>query len=112
MKVFKIDVCDIDKTAGESFTGSISVNMPNYKERLSIVGDMKLGDEKTDSAIKILDIVEKHVTGIDLKTVGGVAITTFEELGYIAEGVDLINHLGSVFIKGIPLSGKPEPRSV
>jgi len=89
------------------FKGSIEVEMMMYRERLDLAKSFGVLDEK--EALQKTDImiglVEKRVKKVDLKF-GETQISDLGELGYYEEGAAVINDIGCLLMRGIPL-GNP-----
>lgn len=90
------------------FSGTVKVEIPTYKERLAIIKEMgvdKAEDAGIDSALGLINLVEKRVVSVNLK-IGKESITSLDELSYYKEGSDIINDLGKVMISGISLGNR------
>lgn len=95
------------------FSGVIRLAVPKYKARLELVKDLgiKYTDDgkadlgqSMDSAIKLFDMVEKHVKKVAIvhkKT--KIEIKSLEDLEYHPEGQVIINELSGLLINGVPL---------
>lgn len=94
------------------FEGSIVLKVPQYKERLKLLkecnfklskdGEVANNNEQFDSIEKLTDITEKHIEKVNL-THNGQEIKSVEDLGYYAEGVELINEVGGLILNGFSL---------
>jgi len=100
MKVFKWHPAE-----DSGFTGKVEVEIPNYKERISIMQEMGIKDEASvglETGSKVIELVEKQVKSVDL-SYGDEVFKDLDSLGYSREGMDVINQLGNVIMGGIPL---------
>lgn len=86
------------------FEGVIKIEIPTYRERLSLLGEMetKTKDNELARGMLALDLVEKRTKSVlitckKLK----LEITSLEDLGYYKEGAELINELGRIMVSGI-----------
>lgn len=111
MKQFKYAPQLKDDAGNLIFTGTVTIDMPKYKDRLALVkevnfkvenGEISTGADQIDSMIKLAEIVEKHVKEIDLK-VKDYELKSFEDLQYNKSGSDLINELGNVLLSGMTM---------
>ena len=96
----------------KDFEGSIVLKVPQYKERLKLLkecnfklganGDIINNDSQFDSIEKLAEITEKHIEKVNL-TCNGNEIKSVEDLGYYAEGVELLNEVGGLILNGFSL---------
>ena len=112
MKVFEWTpdsvVDDDGNKVDTGFTGKATIDIPNYKERITLLQEMGLTEDKVgiESTSKMIDLVERSVKTIDFLHESGEKITTVSDLGYSREGAEVINHMGRAIIGGVRL-GKP-----
>lgn len=102
-----------DLSADCPFEGKITLKVPSYKERLEMIkqlnfkvggsGEMEPQTSKMDSAIDMVDLLEKHIACVDLKASDGSEVKSVDELGYWVEGAKLINDLANILLGGIKL---------
>lgn len=96
----------------KNFTGVIVLKVPQYKERIKLLkecnfklgaeGEVTNNNEQFDSIEKLAEITEKHIERVDLK-MNDQEIKSIEDLGYYAEGVELINEVGGLVLNGFTL---------
>ena len=110
MKVFKWKPTSIAGDDGETdlgFTGTVDVEIPNYKERVGLLQEMNLGDDVAGAGLaaggKMIELVEKQVKAVNLKHEVGGVFTSIEDLSYNQEGSAVINELGKAILGGISL---------
>jgi len=108
MKAYEYKPGTIKSLEGEEvqspFKGSVEIQVPTYKERLEILKGLDIKKDEIDisQGHKMIALVEKHVSKVDLKA-GKESYKSVEDLGYCREGTELINHIGSIVVSGIPL---------
>lgn len=101
------------KEHAPKFEGEIKLDLPSYKERIQMVKALnfktennkaEVGDNNIDEALKVLDLVEKHVKAVDLvRSADGLEFKSLEDLGYDSDGSELINEIGRVILGGTRL---------
>jgi hypothetical protein len=104
-KTIKVEPKDIDGVS--NMQGHVELKIPPYVERLKMIQDNKLADEKVDPIEKsrvVVDVVTSHVGAVDIKLSNGEHVTDITELGYYREGVTFINGLSHVLMNGAALS--------
>jgi hypothetical protein len=111
-KTFVIDVQTLDIDGGCPFTGTVSMRVKPYVERLALLKELDIKDtDQIGSSFKMVEQIYKDVEAVDLTYAStGEKLISFDDLGYYAEGVAVINALGVVLIQGPKLSGKREPQ--
>ena len=88
---------------GLGLQGTVTIEVPNYRERLDLVrGIGDLDGEGVEVAGKMYGLVERHVKSMSVHGPDG-SMTTVDDLGYYAEGVELINAIGGVILRGVEL---------
>lgn len=111
--VEKKDGKGVEKEVDNPFSGHVVIDVPTYKERISLVKAMEFkANEKgelveNDSFSKaefLVGLAEKHLKKIDVKNKEGVKFTSFEDLNYEKDGADLINRIGAMVLEGVKLS--------
>lgn len=108
MKVFKYKVGTIqdcnDKEVKLPMSGEIELEVPTYKERLTLIKTLGFTeselDKSFDKCMGLVDIVEKRIKSVNIKLDTGEEIKTLEDLGYYREGAEIINDLGRLIISG------------
>ena len=101
------------------FEGMITIKVPQYKERIKLLkecnfklgkeGDLESGEGQFDSIEKMIEVTEKHIEKVALVH-GGEEINSVEDLGYYAEGTELLNEVGGLILNGFTL-GKSSEKS-
>ena len=111
MKIFEIDITTLKNDEGQPLTdsmeGTVQMEIPTYKERLSLIKAHGIMNEKIDEierADKMLDLVEKHIKAVSIRLKSGEEINSITDLGYFQEGTNLTNRLGRLLIGGVSLS--------
>ena len=91
----------------DRFKGKIELEIPTYKERLALVKEVGIMDEKTamDNLDKMFEVVEKRVKKVEIE-LDTQKINSLDELSYYQQGALIINELGQILIQGIPLGEK------
>jgi hypothetical protein len=111
MKLFTYKVGIIKEEEKEvtlPMTGIIEIEIPTYKERLSLIKDLGFssadeGEEGLEKAKNLIEIVEKRVRKVEIKLKNGEEIKSLEDLGYYKEGTLVINDIGRLIISGFEL---------
>lgn len=96
------------------FKGECTIKMPSYKKRLELLkelnfkidasGKVDSTTDQVDSAIKMVEIAERHIVGVKLvHTASGTKFDDFEELEFSKEGTDFINEIAQVVLGGATL---------
>ena len=103
-----------EERGNKTFKGEILISIPKYKERLGMIkglnfqfnekGEVQGGSEQFESAIKIVDIAEKHVKQLALTVIEtGEKISTLDDLEYSQEGTELMNEVANFVLSGVQL---------
>jgi hypothetical protein len=110
MKIFKYNVGTIVDNDGKetkiAMSGVIEIEVPTYKERLTLIKTLGFNDETKkdksfDSCLELVDIVEKRVKSVNVSIEKSAdKITNLEDLGYYKEGAEIINDIGRLIISG------------
>jgi len=91
-----------------SFEGHVKIEIPTYKERLSIVRTFNIDDAKSgdiDKALQIISLVEKYTLEVKLSHKElKESINNLDELSYYKEGTAIINDIGKTILNGISLN--------
>ena len=106
MKEFKIDVSKVD-IEDNKFTGYITIDMPNIKERQDFLKEINIANATEISTTDSFDLMGK--AGDKIKEIAvshpdasGV-MSDIDELTASQEGTELYQIVCSYVIKGIPL---------
>lgn len=103
----------LDENQNSVFNGHVEIDMPTYKERITLlkkVGTDVEGDKIIEKADVLADITMKHVVKTELVHVQTETdFNSLDELSHYAEGTQLINELASVILNGIPLGKISKP---
>jgi hypothetical protein len=89
----------------EGWSGTVTLKVPNYKERLLIIKEMGIAKpdaDQVDSAIKMIEKVKEHVVELKLSYFDQ-EFSSLEDLEYIKAGQDVFNEIGQVLMHGIDL---------
>lgn len=110
--------CESDVEDLKELEGHIVLNVPKYKERMELIKSLKLkvtdgtiemGDEQFDSFDKILEIVKKRITKIELKY-GDMKFKTLEDLEHYEVFTHITSELWGLIGNGIKLGKKQKPQ--
>jgi len=103
MKVFDY------KPEAEGWSGSLKIKVPNFKERLTMIKELKLqeirkavAEDQVELALGLFDKIKDQVSDLDLEC-GGVKITDIADLEYISDALPLIMEIVGVLTNGISL---------
>jgi len=111
MKLYKFEPKELYSLDGEKlsspFTGYVELQIPTYKERLTLVKEVGMFDEKQamNNLDKMFEIVESRVKEVKMKY-GNEEFNSLDELSYYSEGSLIINECGKIILQGIPLGEK------
>ena len=95
----------------EGWTGTVSLEMPSYLERIKLLKELNLkgsgkeveiSDETWDMAAKMVEISQKYTNGVEL-SFNGKEFRSLEDLEYYKEGVEVINEIAQTVINGVRL---------
>ena len=100
-----------------AFSGSLKLKAPSYKERIGLAKELNfkvenvegtlVADNKNsqfDVALKLLEIVDKHVISMELThTESGQVFKSIEDLDYTEEGSSLVDEIGTALMRGVKL---------
>ncbi len=103
-----------DGSEGPVWSGSVTLKLPNYRDRLRLVkdlnfkvnekGEVEYGASMFEAQEKIIGVVETHVENVDLTRVeDGMEFKNIDDLGYDVDGTELINELAFSLINGVRL---------
>lgn len=96
------------------FTGYVEIRMPKYKERLGLIkgldlktdskGEVELGSDTMDKAIKFAEIAESHVESVKLQHPKvDSEITSLDDLDMYEEGTMILQKITGVILNGVKL---------
>ena len=97
----------------KGWSGHVMIDMPSYKEKLAILKEVniKVGaggavasdDNAMEMVEKLYAKMEKLVKAVDLVHEGGTEVKSLDDLGYYAEGQEVIQEIQGVLTQGISL---------
>lgn len=98
----------------EDFTGTVVIEVPNYKERMELARDFDF-DEKDyqkaiDMNVKVIELVDKHLIRMSIKhKKTKKEFNSFEDLQYFSEGTELLKEFQSLIFNGPSLGNDSKP---
>jgi len=97
-------------TRENPYTGTVEIEVPNYKGRLLLIKDMKIkygadgkidmSSDPIDQAIKMVELAEKHTVKLELKHRSGQVIVDMDGLQYSRDGSAMMNEIAATVLGG------------
>jgi len=103
-----------------AYAGHVEIQVLSYPERMAALksvnvvvqdGKVELKIDPLDASVKVYELVMKQTLSVDLlHRPTGERVVSIEELGYSADGSQLISEIGNMLLGGLRLGELSSPR--